>query len=163
VTVSKLAKKPEVRVNNASKYYIESDDRVVKKQKKAVESVFTTNVNDDKTEDEGVEEIDHEKKRKILNGDVDVEVEHEQPVVQAIYIDAPVVNLEAEVEKLRSILAERDRLVEAQVKHLADKDKMMADKDKMMADKDKLIADKDKLIAEKTRQIEGLVSAFRGA
>lgn len=65
-----------------------------------------------------------------------------QPIVQAVWIpSSETTNLEAEIDKLRSILAERNRLVEAQAKHLADKDKM---------------------IAEKSRQINSLVSAFRG-
>lgn len=108
-----------------------------KRKREPAQPQACTNCYNDKTEDEEEEELDPEKKRQVLNAEEPVQ----QPVVQAIYIDAPVVNLEAEVERLRSILAERDRLVDAQAKHLADK---------------------DKVIAEKSRQIDSLVSAFRG-
>ena len=103
------------------------------------------------------EDLSPAEKRQVLTGAVPVEdpalEQVEAPVVQAVFVDAPVVNLEAEVDKLRSVLAERDRLVEAQANHLADKDKQLADKNKQLAEK-------DKQLAERTRQIELLKAAL---
>ena len=71
-----------------------------------------------------------------------------EPVVQAVWIPSPETNLEAEVEKLRAILAERDRLVEAQSKHIADKENQLAEKNTQLIDK--------------AKQMQALASAFCG-